>query len=159
MISSTTCSIGAVASIIIPFFGMSSFVWCNRAMSSRSVFFPPHSFSGRSSSRRFNVSMSTSRTNTPSNRSMNFEKFLEPPQKNVTASSWLATKAFTLSTCQMWCSCCGAIRRCTSFRIALISQFTVTMNGMVAAPLQFVADCSFAGAGNAFNQIISNAHR
>jgi len=53
---------------------------------------------------------------------------------------------------------CEAIRRFTSFRIALISQFAVTMNGMVAAPLQFIADRSFAGAGNAFNQIISNAH-
>jgi hypothetical protein len=29
---------------------------------------------------------------------------------------------------------------------------------MVAAPLQFIADRSFAGAGNAFNQIVSNAH-
>lgn len=37
-----------------------------------------------------------------------------------------------------------AIRRGTSFRIALIRQFTVTMNSMVAAPLQFVADRSFA---------------
>jgi len=52
---------------------------------------------------------------------------------------------------------CEAIRRFTSFRIALISQFAVTMNGMVATPLQFIADRRFAGAGNAFNQIISNA--
>jgi hypothetical protein len=29
---------------------------------------------------------------------------------------------------------------------------------MIAAPLQFFADRSFAGAGNAFNQIVSNAH-
>lgn len=76
------------------------------AMSSRSVGFPPpHSSSGRSSSRRFNVARSTSRTKTPSNISINFEEFLEPPQKNVTVSSWLATKALTLPTCQMWCSC------------------------------------------------------
>jgi hypothetical protein len=53
---------------------------------------------------------------------------------------------------------CEAIRRFTSFRIASISQFAVTMNGMVAAPLQFIADLSFARAGNAFNQIVSNAH-
>jgi hypothetical protein len=33
------------------------------------------------------------------------------------------------------------------------------MNGLVAAPLQFYADRRFAGAGNAFNQIISPAHR
>jgi hypothetical protein len=32
------------------------------------------------------------------------------------------------------------------------------MNGLVAAPLQFCADHRFAGAGNAFNQIISPAH-
>src|SRR5678815_4912699 len=53
---------------------------------------------------------------------------------------------------------CEAIRRFTSFRISLISQFVATMNGMVAAPLQFIADRSFAGAGKAFNQIVSNAH-
>lgn len=51
-----------------------------------------------------------------------------------------------------------AIRRLTSFRIALIGQFIVTVNGMIAAPLQFFADRSFAGAGNAFNQIVSNSH-
>ena len=53
---------------------------------------------------------------------------------------------------------CEAFHRFTSFGIASISQFAVTMNGMVAAPLQFIADRSFAGAGNAFNQIVSNAH-
>jgi len=53
---------------------------------------------------------------------------------------------------------CEALPRFTSFRIAPISQFAVTMNGMVAAPLQFIAARSFAGAGNAFNQIISNTH-
>jgi hypothetical protein len=52
----------------------------------------------------------------------------------------------------------AAIQRFTSFRIALISQFIVTINSMVAVPPQFFADRGFAGAGNAFNQIISNAH-
>src|SRR5579862_6135858 len=33
------------------------------------------------------------------------------------------------------------------------------MNGLVAAPLQFCADRRFAGAGNAFNQIVSDAHQ
>jgi hypothetical protein len=32
------------------------------------------------------------------------------------------------------------------------------MNGLVAAPLQFCADRRFAGAGNAFNQIVFDAH-
>jgi len=53
---------------------------------------------------------------------------------------------------------CEAFRRFTGFGIASISQFAVTMNGMVAAPLQFIAHRSFAGAGKAFNQIISPAH-
>jgi hypothetical protein len=52
----------------------------------------------------------------------------------------------------------AAIRRCTGFRMALIGQFPVTMNGMVAAPLQFGADRRLAGAGNACNQIIPHAH-
>ena len=46
-ISATTCAIGALASMIIPFSGMSSFVRCNRKMCSRSVCFPPHSCSDR----------------------------------------------------------------------------------------------------------------
>ena len=52
----------------------------------------------------------------------------------------------------------GVVHRFTSFRVALIGQFVVTVNGMIAAPLQFFADRSFAGAGNAFNQIVPNAH-
>ena len=32
------------------------------------------------------------------------------------------------------------------------------MNGVVAAPLQFIANRSFAGAGNAIDKIISFAH-
>ena len=51
------------------------------------------------------------------------------------------------------------IRRFTGFPIASISQFAVTMNGVVAASLQFIADRSFAGAGKAFDQIIPDAHR
>jgi len=52
----------------------------------------------------------------------------------------------------------NAIYRCPSFRVALISQITVAVNGMVAAPLQFFTDRSFARTGNAFNQVISHAH-
>ena len=37
--------------------------------------------------------------------SLNFEKFLEPPQKKVIGSSWLPIKAFTLLISQMWFSC------------------------------------------------------
>ena len=98
---------------------------------------------------------------------MNLAKFLEPPQKKVTASSWLATKACTFSTSQIWCWDIQVTVRCTRFPDALVEpvseitsicQFPVTMNGLVDAPLQFCADHRFAGAGNAFNQIISPAH-
>jgi hypothetical protein len=34
----------------------------------------------------------------------------------------------------------------------------LTMNGLVAAALQFCADCRFASAGNAFDQIVFDAH-
>ena len=64
----------------------------------------------RASSRRFSVSRSTLRTKTPSNRPMKSAEFREPPQKNVSASAWSATKALTLSTCQRWCSCGGSQR-------------------------------------------------
>ena len=52
----------------------------------------------------------------------------------------------------------AAIRWFTSIRIALIGQFIVTIDSMVTAPLQFFANRRFAGAGNAFDQIISDAH-
>jgi hypothetical protein len=51
-----------------------------------------------------------------------------------------------------------AVRRIAGFRIALIAQFTVIINDMIAAPPQFSVDRSLAGAGNAFNQIIPHAH-
>ena len=50
------------------------------------------------------------------------------------------------------------LRRSTSFRIPLVSQLAVAMNGVVAAPLQFIANGSLAGAGKAFDQIIPPAH-
>jgi len=52
----------------------------------------------------------------------------------------------------------AALRRFTSFRIALVSQLAVAMNGVVAAPLQFIANGSLAGARTAFDQIIPPAH-
>jgi hypothetical protein len=52
----------------------------------------------------------------------------------------------------------GALRRFTCFRITLVSQLAVAMNGVVAAPLQFIANGSLAGAGKAFDQIIPPAH-
>src|ERR1700752_1224239 len=84
-ISSTTCAIGAVASITIPPCGVSSFVACNRTISSRSLGLPPNSSSGLPVSRWFNVWRSTSRTNTPSNKPIKRGKFLEPPQKKEIA--------------------------------------------------------------------------
>ncbi len=47
----------------------------------------------------------------------------------------------------------GDIPRFPRFRIAYVSEFAVTMNGMVAAPLQSVADRSLAGAGKTFDQV------
>jgi len=52
----------------------------------------------------------------------------------------------------------AALNRITSFGIALISQFSVTIDGMVAASLQFLTDCSLASARNAINQIVPDAH-
>jgi hypothetical protein len=52
----------------------------------------------------------------------------------------------------------GDIPRFPRFRIAYVSEFAVTMNGMVAAPLQFVADRSLAGAGKTFDQVVPRAH-
>jgi hypothetical protein len=53
----------------------------------------------------------------------------------------------------------GISYRLASSRIAFIGQFAITIYGVVAAPLQFFADRSFAGARNTLDQVISNAHR
>ena len=98
-------STGAVASTTMPS-GVSSPDRCSRSMSRVSDRRPPHSSSGRaSSSPGAACRRSTSRTKTPSNRSMKSGWFREPPQKNVSASAWSATRALTLSTCQTWSSC------------------------------------------------------
>src|SRR4029453_524149 len=113
-------------------------------MNSRSGGFPPpHSSSGRSSSRRFNESRSTSRARTPSNKSINFEKFLEPPQKNVTASSWFATKAFTLA-CDLTRDAGLTVGRGRwSWKIGLASQAALAVLGGLF--LGFVAGFLIAG--------------
>ena len=51
-----------------------------------------------------------------------------------------------------------AFHRFTSFRIAPISQLAVAVNGVVAAPLQLIANGSLARAGEAFDQIVPPAH-
>ena len=47
-----------------------------------------------------------------------------------------------------------ALHRFTSLRIALISQLTVTIKGMVAAPLQLFTDRGLTRTGDAFDQEI-----
>ena len=95
---------------------------------------------------------------TRSNRSTNFEKIPRTTAEKCYRLILVGDQGFysiympdvVLVRC--------AIRRFTSFRITLMSQLGVTIDGIVAAPLQLFADRSFAGAGNAFNQIISNGH-
>lgn len=48
--------------------------------------------------------------------------------------------------------------RLAGFWIALIGEFPVAVDCLVAAPLQLVTDGGLAGAGNAFDQIVSDAH-
>lgn len=78
-------AIGVIDLMTIAFSGCPAFVRCSRATSSFSSGFPPQSVGARatrSSSRRYNSSRSSSSsTNTQSNKSMNFEKFRDPPQK------------------------------------------------------------------------------
>jgi hypothetical protein len=50
------------------------------------------------------------------------------------------------------------IPRFTGFGIAPVSQLAIAMNGVVAAPLQFVANGGLAGAGKALDQVIPPAH-
>ena len=45
------------------------------------------------------------------------------------------------------------------FWIALISQLSIAIYGMATALPQFVADCRLAGARNAFDQIVFDAHQ
>ena len=44
------------------------------------------------------------------------------------------------------------------FWLAPIGQVPVAVDGVVAAPLQFVADCGFTGAGNAVDDVVLATH-
>ena len=50
-------------------------------------------------------------------------------------------------------------RGLTSSRIALIGQFSVTVNGVVAASFQLFTDRGLARARDAFDQVVAYAHR
>ncbi|QSW22813.1 hypothetical protein J0664_18845 [Rhizobium leguminosarum] len=50
------------------------------------------------------------------------------------------------------------IQRFTSLGIADIRQFPVTVDDVITAPLQLFRHRGFAGAGNAFDQIVLDAH-
>lgn len=52
----------------------------------------------------------------------------------------------------------STIQRFTRLRIALIGQLSVAVNDMITAPLKFAGDRRLASAGNAFDQIVSDAH-
>lgn len=52
----------------------------------------------------------------------------------------------------------STIQRFTRLRIALIGQLPVAVNDMITAPLKFAGDRRLASAGNAFDQIIPDAH-
>ena len=151
-------AIGAVASTRMQLLGMSSL----RLMQVHDEFpfrrFSAPSSSGRPARRRLYVSRSTSRTKTHSNKCMNFKKFLEPPQKNLPPHPGRRPRLLPGPPAR-----CGARARSHSaaFRFPDRLDRPVRCHHWwhVAAPLQFFADRSLAGAGNAFDQTISHAHR
>ena len=53
---------------------------------------------------------------------------------------------------------CGAIRRLTGARITLICQLAIAVNGMVTAPLQFIADRRLTSARKTLDQVVPDAH-
>jgi hypothetical protein len=50
-----------------------------------------------------------------------------------------------------------AIQRCTGSRITLIGELSVAMDGVVATPLESIADRRLARAGNAFDEILESS--
>ena len=52
----------------------------------------------------------------------------------------------------------ATINGLAGFWIAPIGQFPVAVDGVVAAPLQFVADRGFTGAGNAVDDVVLDTH-
>jgi len=148
----------AVASIAIPS-GVSSFDSCSRSMSSRSDGRAPNSSSSRCASRRLRVSRSTSRTKTPSNRPMKSKWFRKPPQKNVAAASRSATKGFDLVHPPKVVLVRTTLHRSPGSRVALVRELAVTVNGLVAATPELVADRRLAGTRNTLNEIVPSTHR
>ncbi|GAA0806932.1 VOC family protein [Spirilliplanes yamanashiensis] len=53
----------------------------------------------------------------------------------------------------------GGVRRLAGDRVALVRRLAVAVHGVVAAALQFVADRRLAGAGDALDQIVPDAHQ
>lgn len=51
-----------------------------------------------------------------------------------------------------------ALRWFTGLWVALIGQDPVTMDDLVTTPFKRLADSGFSGAGNAFDQVVLNAH-
>ncbi len=88
--------------------GTSSCVRCRRRTRSHcSAVAPNSSVPARPASRRRNVSSSTRRTTTRSNRSRNRAQFREPPQKNVRPAVGSAASSRTASSRHRWCVCRG----------------------------------------------------
>jgi len=52
----------------------------------------------------------------------------------------------------------ATLRRLTRFRIALVSQLAVAVDGVVAAPLKLIAYGGLTGTGKALDQIVPSAH-
>ena len=90
---------------------------------------------------------------------MNFEKFWGTAAKECCRITLLVgDQGFDLVHVPDVVLVGEAISRFTGFGVASISQFAVTMDGVVAAPLQFIADRSLASAGEAFYQVVPPAH-
>jgi hypothetical protein len=69
----------------------------------------------------------------------------------------------TLSRGQIQCGVCfaladGPVQRFAGLRIAVIGELPVAVDDVVATPLQFFGHRGLAGAGDAFDQVVSNAH-
>src|SRR5215216_5886823 len=146
----------------VPIFGISSFVRCNRTISSRSVRPPPPLIS-RSLVKPPIQCVKVDLENKDVVKQI--DEFREVPRTTAEECYRLilvGDQGFHLvympDVVFVYRKAGDALHRFTSLRITLISQLTDTIEGMVAASLQFFAHRSFAGAGNAFNQIVSNAH-
>ena len=105
------------------------------------------------------MAASSSSTKTPSRRSTKRAWLREPPQRNVTGSLWSATiRAHRVDVPDV-VLVVGPRQRLPGDRVALVGEHPVAVHDVVAAALELGRHGRLAGARDALDEVVADAHR